>query len=122
MLFRSRGNWKLTSVLNHDFLLASTILSLDLNCDMETSQMVETPTEQQRREHIIRSLKRSYNIWVQSARTSQEARKVAEVLRIVLVKAQKSQILASNNYDDLHDEEAVDFNGSEYSNSAYPCN
>lgn len=117
-----RGNWKLTSVLNHDFLLASTILSLDLNCDIETSQLVETPTEQQKGEHIIRSLKRSYAIWIKSAHTSQEARKAAEVLRIVLVKAQKCQISAPLGRDDVHDKEAADFNESEYSICAYPCN
>ncbi|EKG15178.1 Transcription factor fungi [Macrophomina phaseolina MS6] len=115
------GNWKITSVLNHDFLLAITILSLDLNGAMELaskSQLIETPMEQQRRENIIRSLNRSYNIWLQSANTSREARKAAEVLRIVLAKAQNSSISTpSHDQDDLDGEAATEATESEYMNS-----
>ena len=81
--------WKVSSLVNHDFLLATTILCLDLDHDMAMQPSIQRndPTkENYKRAAIIQALHMSYKIWQQSSRSSREARKAAEALRIVLGK------------------------------------
>ena len=81
--------WKVSSLVNHDFLLATTILCLDLDHDMTMQPSIQRskPTkESSKRDSIIQALHESYRIWLQSSRSSREARKAAEALRIVLGK------------------------------------
>ena len=81
--------WKVSSLVNHDFLLATTILCLDLDRDiaMQASIQLRDPTrENDRRDAIIQALHGSYKIWLQSSRSSREARKAAEALKIILGK------------------------------------
>ena len=81
--------WKVSSLVNHDFLLATTILCLDLDHDMAMQPSIQgndSTKENYKRDAIIQALHVSYKIWLQSSRSSREARKAAEALRIVLGK------------------------------------
>ncbi|GME31802.1 uncharacterized protein LTHEOB_1867 [Neofusicoccum parvum] len=119
----SQEIWMLTSVLNHDFLLAITILCLDLNCDMElaaTSQLVETAVEQERRDKVIYALQQSYKIWVQTANSSHEARKAAEVLRIVLDKAKRAFVSSpADGMDDSSEEVTPPMNDFSHADASF---
>ncbi|KAF4536106.1 uncharacterized protein LTHEOB_1867 [Lasiodiplodia theobromae] len=97
-LFSER--WKMTSIFNYDFLLAITILCLDLNRDLElasSSSLHEMPAEQGRRKNVIHALQRSYNIWTQTTDSSREARNAVEILRVVLEKVKRSPISGNGN-------------------------
>ena len=81
--------WKVSSLVNHDFLLATTILCLDLNHDMAMQPSIQrndSTKEIKKPDTIIQALHESHKIWLQSSRSSREARKAAEALRIVLGK------------------------------------
>ncbi|KAF4960751.1 hypothetical protein FSARC_10380 [Fusarium sarcochroum] len=70
--------WRISSLINHDFLLATSILCYYLQSsgrEAQPSPMNET---------ILASLKRSYFIWLQSSNSSSEARKVVKALAVVL--------------------------------------
>ncbi|RKL26669.1 hypothetical protein BFJ72_g13629 [Fusarium proliferatum] len=74
--------WRVSSLVNHDFLLATSILCYYLQNtkregmqDSESAPMDET---------ILASLRRSYDIWLQSSNSSKEARKVVKALAVVL--------------------------------------
>ena len=93
--------WKVSSLVNHDFLLATTILCLDLDRDiaMQASiQLRDSAKEQDRRDIIMQALHESYKIWLQSSRSSREARKAAEALKIMLGKG--SGVDVSNLHSD----------------------
>jgi hypothetical protein len=79
--------WKVSSLLNHDFLLATTILCLDLDKDMIAGPMnVEVEMEKTKKEKAIHALQESHRIWQQASSASREAQKAAEALRVVLGK------------------------------------
>ena len=81
--------WKVSSLVNHDFLLATTILCLDLDRDIARQasiQPCDSTKEKTRRDTIMQALHESYKIWLQSSRSSREARKAAEALKIMLEK------------------------------------
>ena len=89
--------WKVSSLVNHDFLLATTILCLDLDRDiaMQASiQLRESAKEKDRRDIIMQALHESYKIWLQSSRSSREAQKAAEALKIML--GRRSGVEVSN--------------------------
>lgn len=115
-----RDRWKISSLVNHDFLLAATILCLDLDRDLARG-IPATPngTVMSRigRDDVIRALLESYRIWLQSSSSSREARKAVEVLRIILGKAEtvdmdKNTVEASNSASRSN-------NTSAYSTSMY---
>ncbi|KAF5675204.1 hypothetical protein FCIRC_7506 [Fusarium circinatum] len=74
--------WRVSSLVNHDFLLATSILCYYLqNTKHEGMQVSESaPID----ETILASLRRSYDIWLQSSSSSKEARKVVKALAVVL--------------------------------------
>ena len=81
--------WKVSSLVNHDFLLATTILCLDLDRDIARQALIQlrdSTEEKTRRDTIMQALHDSYKIWLQSSRSSREARKAAEALKIMLGK------------------------------------
>ncbi|KAF2108252.1 fungal-specific transcription factor domain-containing protein [Lophiotrema nucula] len=93
-------SWKLSSLVNHDFLLATTVLALDLDRDLidplpASSEAVNSAITSPRRlrlgkptrAEIIEALSYSYGIWIQAAEKSREARKVAAAVKLVLGKA-----------------------------------
>lgn len=90
-----QNRWKVSSVVNHDFLLAATILCLDLDGDMAAgslSRLNEEAVDKERRDNVLRALHESYKIWVQASSSSREARKAAEALRIVLEKVKNASM------------------------------
>ncbi|KAF4311529.1 Transcription factor [Botryosphaeria dothidea] len=119
----SQEVWMLTSVLNHDFLLAITILCLDLNYDLElasSSQLVEESAEQERRDKVIHALQDSYKVWVQTVNSSREARKAVEDLRVVLEKARRAPILKSGNRNPDFSGDAAPMNDLSHTSASIP--
>jgi hypothetical protein len=92
-----RDRWKVSSLVNHDFLLAATILCLDLDHDLSTGldRLNFEPYERRQRHNVIRSLHESYRIFLQSSGSSREARRAAEALGIVLKKAVRRNMVES---------------------------
>ncbi|KAM0416870.1 hypothetical protein ACHAPD_005807 [Fusarium lateritium] len=74
--------WRVSSLVNHDFLLATSILCYYLqHARGVTPQLSESTSFD---ETIMVSLKRSHDIWLQSSNSSKEARKVVRALAVVL--------------------------------------
>ncbi|KAI0413961.1 hypothetical protein F5X98DRAFT_350451 [Xylaria grammica] len=67
--------WKVSSLVNHDFLLATSVLCLYLQQQETETSMVET---------IRQSLRKSHDIWIHSSSSSQEAKKAAQALSVIL--------------------------------------
>ncbi|EFQ85942.1 hypothetical protein PTT_18965 [Pyrenophora teres f. teres 0-1] len=91
--------WYMSSIVAQDFLLATTVLIIDLDEDLvspmsQTAQSArgelqldgDAPT----REEIIATLRSAYAIWTKASRRSQEAFKVAAAVKLVLSKADNS--------------------------------
>lgn len=87
------SSWRLSSLMNHDFLLATTMLVLDLDRDLvnpvPTSDVPRErfKTGQPTRAEIIQSLSRVYELWSQASSRSRDAQKVAAAVKHVLGKA-----------------------------------
>ncbi|KAF2132735.1 fungal-specific transcription factor domain-containing protein [Dothidotthia symphoricarpi CBS 119687] len=73
--------WRVSSLVNHDFLLATSILCLYLQ---HVDGVVNESVEASMVEGIWASLKRSYDIWLDSSSSSKEAQKAVKALSIVL--------------------------------------
>ncbi|KAF5987971.1 hypothetical protein FBULB1_1721 [Fusarium bulbicola] len=74
--------WRVSSLVNHDFLLATSILCYYLqNTKREGMQGSESAPMD---DATLASLRRSYDIWLQSSDSSKEARKVVKALTVVL--------------------------------------
>ena len=71
--------WRFSSITKQEFLLAPTILCLEI------------PLDEIIKAHIITALNTSYPIWLKSSTTSQEAKKAAQAVRIVLGKLQSTR-------------------------------
>jgi len=87
-----QSRWKVLSILRHEFLLATTILCLDLDHDVTAeSSLVSPPVPQDvgRRRRVTQALIGSYRIWLQSIDSSRESKRAVEVVRFVLTKAQQ---------------------------------
>ena len=93
-------SWSMSSVVAQDFLLATTILILDLGEDLvrplpATNEIARSglradsaiPT----REEMINALVLAQHIWHKASKRSHEARKVAGAVRLVLRKAGVSE-------------------------------
>jgi len=89
-------SWYMSSIVAQDFLLATTVLVLDLDGDLSsplppTPQLAQSGLQLDRappsREQITQLLLGAQNIWYKASRRSHEARKVAEAIRLVLNKA-----------------------------------
>jgi Fungal specific transcription factor domain len=80
--------WKFQSSVKHVFFLAMTILCVYLN-----RELGEGPSKNgignEISAKIMEALSTCYEIWSESSGASREARKAAEMLRVVLEKAQK---------------------------------
>jgi hypothetical protein len=89
-------SWYMSSIVAQDFLLATTVMVLDLDQDLSSPL---TPAHEQpmsglkldhtppSREQSIEILRGAQNIWHKASERSHEARKVAEAIRVVLNKA-----------------------------------
>ncbi|TRX87741.1 hypothetical protein FHL15_011366 [Xylaria flabelliformis] len=81
--------WRMTSIMNHQFLTATMILC----------SLVHHERTQSRVQEIIAALRRTRNIWMRSA-GSQEARKAVETVNIVLARANKGDEIVTTWTDD----------------------
>lgn len=86
--FMYSDRWKVSALINHDFLVACTILCLDLDCGLKTMKS-ETREDSELRETIENALLQSYRIWLTKCGESHEAQKASEVIRIILGKVQQ---------------------------------
>ncbi|KAF2278074.1 uncharacterized protein EI97DRAFT_432150 [Westerdykella ornata] len=87
------SSWRFSSIVNHDFLLATTVLSVDLDKDLTSTSPVSpsagqslelgSPTQAE----IVTALTNAYTIWKGQSEHSREARKAAAAVRLVLRKA-----------------------------------
>lgn len=84
--------WRLSSLVNHDFLLAATILCLvlDRGLTTEDGQSTSSSGQQSERDQIITALTESYHIFMEAGKSSREGRKVARAIRIILQKVNGS--------------------------------
>ncbi|KAJ8117619.1 hypothetical protein OPT61_g1221 [Boeremia exigua] len=89
-------SWYMSSIVAHDFLLATTVLVLDLDAalSMPVQSIPSTPISGLQLDHgpptqseIIEALQGAYLIWLKASRRSHEARKVAAAVKLVLNKA-----------------------------------
>lgn len=95
--------WKVSSIVKHEFLLATTILCFDLNHDMNVKMSSEDSKSSlgvAARENVVKALSDSYSVWLRASGSSKEARKAVEVLRIVLGKAQRLSTANSQNMEE----------------------
>lgn len=87
------SSWRLSSLMSHDFLLATTLLILDLDRDLANPiQTGQVPRErfksgQPTRDEIVQALIKAYETWMDRRSGSREARRVAAAARHVLNKA-----------------------------------
>lgn len=89
-------SWYMSSIVAHDFLLATTVLVLDVDADLTApiSQTPPTPSSGLQldygpptRSDIIEVLQNAYTIWMKASKRSHEARKMAAAVRLVLNRA-----------------------------------
>ncbi|KAL5449359.1 hypothetical protein PMIN05_001398 [Paraphaeosphaeria minitans] len=87
------SSWRLSSLMSHDFLLATTLLILDLDRDLANPMPVsQVPRErfksaQPTRDEIVQALTKAYGFWARLGPKSREARRVAAAAKHVLGKA-----------------------------------
>ena len=79
--------WKNHSMVNHEFLLATTILCVEMvpTCSSGSPGMATAGSEKE--EEIKKTLRRSYQIWSKASKLSREAQQAVRALRYVLDKA-----------------------------------
>ncbi|KAF3480259.1 fungal specific transcription factor domain-containing protein [Arthroderma uncinatum] len=73
--------WRVSSLVNHDFLLATSILCFYLQ---KTRGETHEGAEVLQVDDMWATLRRSYDIWLHSSGSSKEAQKAAKALRVVL--------------------------------------
>ncbi|RHZ52753.1 hypothetical protein CDV55_103994 [Aspergillus turcosus] len=77
--------WKYSALVKHIFLLATTILCVDLDYSLRDGNH-ESEIGDEFSDRIGQSLTNSYDIWQQSSEKSRESQKVTQMLRILLGK------------------------------------
>ncbi|KAF2025127.1 hypothetical protein EK21DRAFT_77166 [Setomelanomma holmii] len=98
-------SWYMSSLVAQDFLLATTVLILDLNGEL-ASPLPPVPSSATSglrldrsppsRQEIIEILRGTQEIWHKASKRSHEARKVAEAVRLVLNKADMEHQLVAD--------------------------
>ncbi|CRG90985.1 [NU+] prion formation protein 1 [Talaromyces islandicus] len=81
--------WKYYALVNHIWLLATTILCADLDNSLGEIRS-RSQYEGDLSNRTVRALKKSYYIWLESSDMSRDAQKAVEMLRVVLNKVPKS--------------------------------
>lgn len=97
----STVGWYMSSVIAQDFLLATTVLVLELDADPTTPVLQASDSTQSEkrlghepptRDEIVASLRSAYRIWSRASKRSQEARKVATAVKLVLSRAYNTKV------------------------------
>ena len=110
-----RDRWKVSSLVNHYFLLAATILCLDLDRSMMAGSSTchhGEAMDSARDEKVIQALHESYRIWLQSSSSSREAQKAVQVLKIMLGKARKSKDTSTSEFSEEGFDLSVSYNNT----------
>jgi hypothetical protein len=96
-----QNRWNPSSVVKHEFLLATTILCLNIDQGLDTPCSVasESSSDIEARDSVVKALNESYFIWLRSSEASKEACKAVEVLRIVLRKVHRSSSGSSQSVE-----------------------
>lgn len=91
----------LSTIVAQDFLLATSVLILDLDEDLISPLPAPTGTRvagirhldsaPPSRQEIVASLRSAYRVWLKASKNSQEARKVAAAVKLVLSKADDNE-------------------------------
>lgn len=98
-------SWYTSSIVAHDFLLATTVLILDLDKDLTSPIQPSplTPTSGLQLDHgpptrsdTMEALQNAYLIWLKASRRSHEARKVAAAVKLVLNRADPNPYVVGN--------------------------
>jgi hypothetical protein len=109
-------SWYMSSVVAQDFLLATTVLILDLDEDLTAPAPVGAgaPTSGLKldrgppgKDRIIQLLRAAQAIWIKASRRSHEARKVAEAIRLVLSKVDSSELNELNELGGLDEQRSA---------------
>jgi hypothetical protein len=91
----STVSWYMSSIVAQDFLLATAVLVLELDEDLIapmppapefTGSGVRLDHAPPTREEIVAALRSAYHVWIRASERSQEARKVATAVKLVLSK------------------------------------
>ncbi|PVI00613.1 hypothetical protein DM02DRAFT_562708 [Periconia macrospinosa] len=88
------SSWRLSSLVNHDFLLATSVLLLDLNKDIikpmpfpdPKAQRIRLEKGQPSRSEVVGALIKANFIWELASEKSREAAKVSTAINLVLGK------------------------------------
>jgi hypothetical protein len=92
------SSWRQSSIVNHDFLLATTVLLLDLDKDL-VNPMPTGPSDvprirfqsgQPTRAEIVEALRGAYRIWKIGTEKSRDAVRVVTAIEVVLRKIDAS--------------------------------
>jgi hypothetical protein len=105
-----RDRWKISSILKHDFLLATKLLCLMLDQSLSAesySKASESPPDIETKENVSKVLNESYIIWLHWSNSSKEARKAVEAMRTVLDKAQRLSTRSSIDVKGMPDNAAI---------------
>ena len=99
-------NGMMASIVAQDFLLATSVLILDLDedliaplpesTDMRMAGIRNLDSAPPSRNEIVASLRSAYHVWSKASKDSQEARKVAAAVKLVLSRANESKEHASS--------------------------
>lgn len=81
----SRDKWFLSSISMHDFLLAATIVYLNVMQIVTASVNINDETRR-----MIEALNKSYSIWLSAVHDATESKKAAEVLGLMLGKIRRA--------------------------------
>ncbi|KAI1916806.1 hypothetical protein LOZ58_006683 [Ophidiomyces ophidiicola] len=83
-------SWYSGSFSFHDFLMASTIIALDLHHDSQSSNQTQTIRDAQRQQEMLTALQRTRDIWDELKDSSMDAWKGTVVLGLLLEKLNQS--------------------------------
>lgn len=89
----SEDRWKITSMINHEFLVGTTILCLDVNRTLEEGEVTgpcrDVFDEREGRESIIDAMMKGWEVWEVLSGKSRDAQRGAEALGLIFRKMGK---------------------------------
>jgi hypothetical protein len=83
-----QDRWKISTLIKSTFFLATSLLCREVAKDPTVPPSPREGNDTAIRDRILRALDKAYYVWLKSSDSSREARKAAEVLRVVLGKGQ----------------------------------